>query len=490
MALGLLAGGASLASAEDFSWNTSSTNQGWSVEGNWTPAGGPPDSADNVITPTLFGTLALNIDNPTVTNWTYNSANSWQVIELHSDDVNLDVTGTFTKQGTGTLTFRRLDLFLDFNNVVVEGGELHIGQRAQTSSNYVTEFTAGDVSVSGTTGPGTEAGELAFWIENTNGNTATITGNLDLSEGGAVLLRNHNDENGILEVGSLTSTDTTPTVAVNDYSTASATATLSLQNASGTATYAGILSDRFNSTSSNNDSALSVEKNGAGTQEFSGTSNDYTGTTTVNGGTLLISGTHTQNTQFGVGGDYLVNAGGTLAGTNGETFGAGIGNINTSADAGITLFSGGMLSMGAAPDTVGIFSANLGAGVMDISGAVSGANTGSLLFDLAAIGASDQFQLFDGSLAIGNGELEFADFDFTALAGIQEGDYTLFDTTENINGTLGTQLTGIFGSVWEGTLSIQNDQDVVLSVALIPEPTSTALLIGATGLLALRRRRR
>jgi len=497
----MLAGATSVHAQITYQWNQAGGNANWSDATKWTqidpvppPAvPGPPTTSDSIGGTTGTGDLRVNVTDAQVVDWTFNESaqpgGDWDIL-AGTSGASFTVTGTFLKQGTSSIRIRSSslgDFTVDFNVIDHDAGILDFGDR-NSSSDDLWGFSANQVTSSG-------ASELRFNMDEA-GTGAAISGSLTLEEsldGSAeVMIKNSVLGTGTLEVGSLDSVSSTTAVYANDIqgtvsNPSTVTATLEINKASGTSTFAGRLDD--NSTdSATNFSTLSIVKNGAGTQEFSGTNNDYTGTTTVNGGTLLISGQHSQSTQHGMGGDYIVNAGGTLAGTNGDSFGPGQVNITTNNDAGITINSGGMLSMGPAPDEVGIFSADLGGGVMDITGAVGGANTGSLLFDLAAIGASDQFILSGGTLAIGTGELEFADFDFTALAGIQEGDYTLFDTTENINGTLGTQLTGIFGSVWEGTLSIQNDQDVVLSVALIPEPTSAALLLGAVSLLAFRRR--
>jgi len=468
----------SIAQADDFSWND---NGGlWSDPNHWDQSpgsGGTPGATDDIVTPTNNGFIQVDPASVSVMDWTYSNTGSHLVV-ANDGATTINVLGTmtlsngnFTSRNSGTTSLTTWDVnHLDVTGSTSNGHQLGIGNG--NSDNWIQGFTTDTMNVS--------AGRVSFRVLATGG-TATVTDTLTMSGSGEVGIHwsQAANENGTLAVGGLTSASASNIIQVHHGSTGNE-GLLQLNNGIGVSTtYAGILRDGVGG----NSNTMSVEKNNAGTQEFSGTSNAYSGTTAVNGGTLLISGVHT-------GGDtYTVTAGGTLAGTNGETFGAGVGNINTADDAGISFQSGGMLAMGPNPGEVGIFSANLGAGVMDISGAVGGANTGSLLFDLAAIGASDQFQLFAGTLAIGNGELEFADFDFTALAGIQEGDYTLFDTSENINGTLGADLTGIFGNTWQGTLSIQNNQDIVLSVALVPEPTSAALLLGAAGLLAFRRRR-
>ncbi|MEM1058062.1 MAG: autotransporter-associated beta strand repeat-containing protein [Verrucomicrobiota bacterium] len=472
--LALLAA-ATPAQAVDYSWQ-SAGNGNWSDAANWSPASpaGPPDGAgDSFVTPTAFGSLRYDVDAPTVFDWTYDASSSLTTLALNGGTpVTLTILNNLTKSGSGNLTFRNSggsaqQLTVDVQGeVIVNEGELQFGVLGGT--NYIEAFQADSATVNG--------GVLNLRVGETAG-TATIEGALTLTGNGQVFLRDSSGS-GTLAVGSLVSASSSAEVTVNNFGSTAATGLLQLNNGSGSADYAGVLSD---GTSANPPGTLNVEKNNAGSQELSGADNEYSGTTTVNGGTLLVSGRHDG------GGEYIVNSGGTLAGDNGGNLEA-TANIVTANDAGITLNDGAMLAMGSTLDETGIFSAALDGGVMDISGAVGGANTGALVFDLAAIGSSDQFLLLSGSLEIGNGELEFVDFAFTALAGIEEGDYVLFDTSEAITGSLGSNLTGQFG-LWEGTLGFADGgNDLVLSVVLVPEPSTGALLLGL-GLLVLRRRR-
>jgi len=468
------------AAADEFSYTNLGGNPLWSNPANWNKISGAgpqtiPGAGDTIVNPST--TAALGMDGPTfsVMDWNYSGSSNWAAVAYvggggGSGVTVLNITDTLTHTGSGEMTFRNSGnnrISLNANDVVVDAdGTLSFGTAGNTTTEYAHEVTLGSLNLID--------GDVGFNVGLNNG-IATVTGDVTMGAGTRlwVALSNTGSPNRTLEVGSLNSSSSTAAVAANWYMNTTTHGTLDL-NTSGSADFAGEL---VNTTGTNTTSSLSVEMNGAGTQELSGTNNTYEGTTTVNNGTLLISGQHNG------GGAYTVNDGGTLAGTNGESQ----TNIITANDAGITIASGGMLSMGTSP---GIFSANLGGGVMDISGAVGGGNSGSLIFDLAALGASDQFRLLGGTLEIGMGELEFADFDFAALAGIQEGDYVLFDTGENISGSLGADLTGIFGSTWQGTLFIQDGQDIALSVVQVPEPATGTLLLAGMGLTLLRRRRK
>jgi uncharacterized protein with beta-barrel porin domain len=77
--------------------------------------------------------------------------------------------------------------------------------------------------------------------------------------------------------------------------------TLTIAPSSGTTSFSGVLENMH--------TALSIVKSGAGTQIISGTSNTYTGTTTVNGGTLEVDGSIATSSLT------TVNSTGTLTGT-------------------------------------------------------------------------------------------------------------------------------------------------------------------------------
>ena len=205
-----------------------------------------------------------------------------------------------------------------------------------------------------------------------------------------------------------------------------------------------------------------MKQGGDGILILSG-ANTYTGSTTINAGTLQVNGTHT--VASGTAGSYVVNSGGTLGGT---------GTVNLAAvNQRVVVNSGGKLSPGASAGTLTLA---LGTGALDISGAASGANTGALVFELAGVNASDKISLTSGFLDIGAGALEFGDFSFTSLTGFAEGVYTLFDTNSAINGSLADSgLSGAIGTKY-GTIGLSgNGQDLLLTV--VPEPSTYALCI-------------
>lgn len=208
----------------------------------------------------------------------------------------------------------------------------------------------------------------------------------------------------------------------------------------------------------NGTSTANITKIGGGTVVYSG-ADTYTGTTTVSAGSLLVNGTHLNA------GAYIVS-GGTLGG----------GGTITTNNANVTVSGTGRLSPGNSP---GLLTLSLGTGVLD----VSAAGPGSLVFDLgdAVPANSDRVVLSSGTLNIGT--LDFAAFSFVPQPGFAPGDFTLFQGTSPIIGTLGNA-TGTVNGLG-ATLKVVGN-DLVLSV---PEPSAVGLVaLAGTGLLARRHR--
>jgi len=205
-----------------------------------------------------------------------------------------------------------------------------------------------------------------------------------------------------------------------------------------------------------------VMKTGSGRWNLSGTNN--TGAIITTGGTLAINGTTTLTS-------LSIGAGATLGGS---------GTIQSNGGSAV-FAAGAYLSPGNSPGTLTV---DLNGGTFDISAMTAATGSASLVFELGS--PSDQVVLTDSILSIGT-NLEFDDFVFTGGAGFTPGVYTLFNGDSTVSGSLGSNLNGTVGG-FPSVLSLANgNQDVVLNV--IPEPGS-ALLLGAGGLLLLRRRAR
>ncbi len=207
-----------------------------------------------------------------------------------------------------------------------------------------------------------------------------------------------------------------------------------------------------------------LTKQGPGVFTLTG-ANAYTGATNINAGTLFINNT-TGNSAV------TVKITGTLGGS-GTLTGATTAN------------SGSFLSSGASSGAVGTLTF---ASTLDISGLASG--TGGLLFDLDATAASDKITLSSGALTIGSGVLNLDDFSFVALGGYGVGTYTLFDTSASIVGTLGTNLTGTVGGLSAAISFANSNQDIVLTVTAVPEPSTYSAIFGALTLVGVAWRKR
>lgn len=307
-----------------------------------------------------------------------------------------------------------------------------------------TTLTAGAILVGSDTAIGT--GTLTMNLStrlSTAGGVARTLGNLvnvsgigntqNVSFGGV--------QDNLTNVGDLTFTNTGSSLAP------SGTGTITVTNST-TVTFA----QQFTG------SGRVITKLGTGTLVLNG-DNTYTGATTVNAGTLRVNGA--------VAGVVNVNSTGTFGGS---------GTVAGAA----TAAAGSFLSAGAGAGAVGSLTFN---STLDISGLASG--TGGLLFDLGAVGASDQ--IVSGALSIGTGLLDLDDFSFTTLGGFGVGVYTLFDAA-SITGSLGSNLFGTVGGL-DAALSISGNS---LVLTVIPEPSALAVFagVGALGFACLRRRRR
>lgn len=167
-----------------------------------------------------------------------------------------------------------------------------------------------------------------------------------------------------------------------------------------------------------NNNRINFTKNGAGTLTLAGT-NTYFGTTTVTLGTLLING----NSSAAVG---AVDVSGGVLGGSGTLGGT------------VTLAAGGSLSPGATVGTITI------GGDLNVSAMANG-GAGKLNFQLGSIAASDKV-IVNGALTIGTAVLGFNDFNFSTLAGLQNGTYKLITNASSIVGSLAANLTGTLGS--------------------------------------------
>jgi autotransporter-associated beta strand protein len=378
-------------------------------------------------------------------------------VEGITDFNGLGGTITNSSATTATLTlFRTSNLTSSRPSSGVITGNINLVMNFSTAATTGTQTLSGQSTYTGTTT--ISSGALILGVTN-----ALPVGTALTVNGGGVNASVLNLAGINQTVGSLAGNGGT----IGD-STASTTSILTI-NGGGGQSYSGTLQ--------NGTGTLSLVKTGVGTQSLGG-ANTYSGGTIVAGGLLsLVNASATSATGTGA---VTVLSGGTLGGN---------GFIITAGNAGVTVWGGGKLSPGTSP---GILHMDLGTGLLDISQAVAALNSQSMLFDLDTPATSDEVQLANASssLKIGNGSLEFDDFAFTPTGSFGPGTYTLFDTSNNINGTLGSNLSGTIAG-FNATLSTADSgHDIVLTVSAVPEPATLVLFgLGAVALGATYRRR-
>lgn len=251
------------------------------------------------------------------------------------------------------------------------------------------------------------------------------------------------------------------TVAIN-YGAASQTRTLTL---GGTNTGNNI----FGKVIANNTSATSLVKSGAGKWVLDRT-NTYTGTTSVNTGTLLVNGSIQTSSLT------TVASGATIGGSG--TIGA------------LTVSSGGFINPGNSPDTLDVVGAYNQAGTYNAEVTANTVGNGTTGYDQISV---------TGTVNITGGSL-IAAFSGSGYAANDLLFILLNDSTDAITGTYtgyadGATVATYGGFNWNisyfadsGTNSFIGGNDIALQAVLIPEP-KTALL-GIIGLLLILRRRR
>ncbi len=217
--------------------------------------------------------------------------------------------------------------------------------------------------------------------------------------------------------------------------------------------------------------AYGLVKAGPGVFALGG-SNTYSGATIISNGILKL------NAGASLNGTPLIQLAGaaTTADVRSVTFAVQSNQVlqgNGLVQGSVSLNPGAILTPGNSIGTLTVSSnLNLTSGV-------------SLHFELGATNASDQV-LVGKNLALGG--IQFADFLFSTNAGFGEGAYNLFDAL-TLSGSLGSvtngSIAGMSAYLWTDT----GNNNLMLSVIAIPEPTTLLALGVGLGLLASFRRR-
>lgn len=293
--------------------------------------------------------------------------------------------------------------------------------------------------------------------------TVSASGKVNVNTGsGTLVIAQNSGSNGTLNIGASVGDAATTAGLINAATVQGGDGTATLQfNTSGTSYFTK--DGTAGGTGINTSGALALIIT-AGTATFTGNL-AHTSASTVNGGTMLVNGTHDAA--------ITVNSGATLGGT---------GTIG-----GITMING-TLSPGNSPGVLA-FTNDLtlaGTTLMEISGPVRGTDYDGIDFS--------------GTTLTYGGALELS-FGATATAGT----YDLFNLTSGISAASFTAvaLTGDYtaslsnsAGLWTGSAGgfdfafTQSTGDLIISAAAIPEPSTYAALAGAAalGLAFLRRR--
>ncbi len=350
-------------------------------------------------------------------------------------DVSLDNGGAFVVARTGSFTY---------------GGVISGSNGTVTKQNSGTWTLTAASTFSGTTevAPGTPNNNITLGHANALQNS---TVNVRVADG----LR-FSTTSSTYTVGTLIGSGN---IALNDTASSAVTLRVGNNNSNLPNSYTGVLSGLGG-----------LEKIGTGAQRLTG-SNTYSGGTVIRGGTLLVNNT----TGSGVGvGAVTVNSGATLG---------GLGYVALGSANAITVESGGRIAAG---------TANIGTLTFDFGGTTGGLSMldgSSFVFKLGATNTSDSVRFYnftDGDLVLGsnvnlsisNAQLGTFDlFAFYSDAGTSA--YTGDVNLSNLS------ISGLGG--YSYSLDYSNG---IVSLQVVPEPQTYALLAGAAAAAAIFFRRK
>jgi autotransporter-associated beta strand protein len=234
---------------------------------------------------------------------------------------------------------------------------------------------------------------------------------------------------------------------------------------------------------------LSVVQSGAGTTSFS-VANTYSGNTTVNAGTIALTGSAgslgTGSVNLGASGTLDISG---LTGGTGNTLGIGqilFGSGTIKAGTNTLVLNGPLYVDTASPTTLTVATGSLTLG-----------STSSSHFNVATLTSYNQLIISSGLLTYGG----VLGIDFATQTGF--GTYNLFTSTTQAGDFTAVTITGTYAAtltdnsgVWSGDDNINgvafnfNDSTGQLVLSAVPEPAVYGLVLGGAALLLGARRRK
>ncbi|MEI6238977.1 MAG: autotransporter-associated beta strand repeat-containing protein [Planctomycetia bacterium] len=424
-------------------------------------------------TPSAIANVTLDLKNGTI--WQMNTGTYTNNIVLNSN-TNLQprqgsptLTGTITLAADGGITANSSQTITITKGIVESGGarSLFLGNRGTT-------VLLGQSTYTGTTTLGLVGGlDASVILDGGNDRLPTSTVvqmNATTTQNGLVLGGTYSGSSAASNqtIAGLISSATNVFVRGG----ATGTSTLTVNLASGTNTFAGILGGT--AANANN---VALTKSGSGTLSLTGT-NTYTGPTTINAGTLSIGGAGVlgggaygqQISMVGTSAALVVSssANQTLSGAisgSGSLVKSSVGTLLLSGSnsySGATTISGGILQVGVATSALGSNSAvTVGAGstlrlagfnttagsLAGAGGTVENANASAASF---TVGGDNTTTTFSGTLADGAGGGGLA------LVKNGSGGLTLSSSNSFTGGVTlnsGTLTIGSFNALGSGTLT-------------------------------------
>jgi len=351
--------------------------------------------------------------------WTLSGANSY------TGTTNI---GTAAGANGGTLVLGANNVLPD-TTVNIFGGTLDINTRTDTvgALNLGGGASGSTASIIGTTGTLTLGGNVTYSATN-NPNGANLSANLSL---GAA--------DRLITVGDSTAAANDLTIGAGDFSD---TITMGVR----TLTIDGAGNTLINAMVGAGGDTGAFIKNGTGTVTFYGDRNFYTGTTTVNDGTLVLDTSNSYNDET-IRGNLVIGDSSGAVDSATVRYGTGLANNKIADTSQVTINSDGVLDLNSKDDTIGSFILSgghitTGTGVLTLNGNIT-----------TTANAADRTAVIDGVLSLGSTTRTF-----TVADDAPASDLTVNATINNgsiIKAGLGTMtITGDNSIGYGGTTTI------------------------------------